>query len=95
MASYVKNSIDKIRSKSWSAPAATAMKGTAVVFDALGNFVPGLGYIGGALKLGSSILNPDASLADIKKETELLTQTMEQCSGKTKQILQQYKMSTL
>ena len=40
--------------------------------ETVGDFIPGAGLIGGALSLGSSLLNPEPTLEDLKKQmTEL------------------------
>ena len=70
--SYVKDAISKVRSQEWAEPVGQAMGATAAIFSAF-SFVPGMGIIGGALKLGSSILNPIATLHDVNRlEKELV-----------------------
>ena len=34
----------------------------------MGNFVPGLGIVGGALSMGSKVLNPAATINDVRRE---------------------------
>ena len=70
--SYVKDAVSKVRSQEWAEPAGQAMGATAAIFSAF-SFVPGMGIIGGALKLGSSMLNPIATLHDVNRlEKELV-----------------------
>ena len=70
--SYVKDAVSKLRSQEWAEPVGQAMGATAAIFSAF-SFVPGMGIIGGALKLGSSILNPIATLHDVNRlEKELV-----------------------
>ena len=70
--SYVKDAVSKVRSQEWAEPVGKAMGATAAIFSAF-SFVPGMGIIGGALKLGSSILNPTVTLHDMNRlEKELV-----------------------
>ena len=70
--SYVKDAVSKVRSQEWAEPVGKAMGATAAIFSAF-SFVPGMGIIGGALKLGSSILNPTVTLHDMNRlEQELV-----------------------
>ena len=64
---FVKEGLDTVRSKQWAEPVGTALGVTASLCNGLGDFVPGLGIIGGAINIGSKILNPAPSLADIKR----------------------------
>ena len=64
---YVNDGLEKVRSKKWAEPVGVALAGTATICEGLGNFVPGIGIIGGALKIGSSLLNPDVSLLDLQR----------------------------
>ena len=66
---YANEAVDKIRSKKWAAPVGVAMGTTASTCENL-NWVPGLSLVGGALKIGSSLLNPAPSLADLKKQVK-------------------------
>ena len=85
---FVKDGLEKIRSKPWAEPLGIAMGATASICNGLGDFVPGLGLVGGAINMGSKILNPAASLADIKRaEKEILEQLDEQ-TGIVKGILE-------
>ena len=63
---YVKDAVSKVRSQEWAEPAGKAMGATASIFSAF-TFVPGMGIIGGALKIGSSILNPTATVHDLNR----------------------------
>lgn len=64
----------KAQGKSWAEPAAAALSATGSIVNGLGTFVPGFGILGGALKLGSSILNPDVKLKDLKRTEEAVTE---------------------
>ena len=41
---------------------------TAKICDGLGNFVPGMGFVGRALNIGSCLLNPAPTLEDLQKD---------------------------
>ena len=38
----------------------------------MGNFVPGLGIVGGALSMGSKVLNPAATINDVRREQVII-----------------------
>ena len=85
--SYVKGAIEKIRSKTWAAPIGAAMNVTASIVECF-NWLPGVGIIGGALKMGSSILNPAPSLSDLSKQVKEIEQHMNGSSGYVREVLQ-------
>ena len=52
---FVKEAQDKleeVRHKPWAPPVATALKITGEALNAVGDWLPGVGMIGGALKMG-------------------------------------------
>ena len=61
-AAYCSDSLDKVRSSEWSEPVATALKVTGNILSGIGHFVPGVGIVGGAFKIGSDILNPKVNI---------------------------------
>ena len=84
--SYVKDAVDKIRSKPWSQPIGVAMGATSKILECF-NWVPGIGIIGGALKMGSSLLNPAPSLADLSKQIREIENHMNGSTGYVKDVL--------
>ena len=86
--SYASEAIEKIRSKKWAEPTGIALGVTASVCEKL-NFLPGVSLIGGACRMGSSLLNPDASLADLKEEIAELEKNMECSSAAVKDAIEQ------
>ena len=86
--SYVKDAVDKIRDKSWAKPTGTALSATASIVEHL-EWIPGVSIIGGALKMGSSLLNPAPSLADIKEQVKELENHMDSSIGFMKEVLEQ------
>ena len=61
-AAYCSESLDKVRSNEWSEPVASALSVTGTILQGIGHFVPGVGIVGGAFKMGSDILNPKVTL---------------------------------
>ena len=61
-AAYCSESLDKVRSNQWSEPVASALSVTGTILNTIGHFVPGVGIVGGAFKMGSDILNPKVTL---------------------------------
>ena len=67
---YTEECVEKISSKCWKEPTAKAMRMTSVVFDTLKDcgipvVSPIVGVLGGALKIGSSLLDPIPTNADL------------------------------
>ena len=60
----------KIQSQTWAEPLGKACSVTGTIVKGMGNFVPGLGIVGGALSLGGTLLNPKASMNDLKRAQE-------------------------
>ena len=65
---HVDEALVKVRGQTWSEPLGKACSVTGSIVSGLGNFVPGLGILGGALCLGSKVLNPKASMNDVRRE---------------------------
>ena len=65
---HVDEALVKVRSQTWSEPLGKACSVTGSIVSGLGNFVPGLGILGGALSLGSKVLNPTTSMNDVRRE---------------------------
>ena len=86
--SWAKEGIEKIRSKPWAEPAGMALGAAASICQGLGNFVPGVGIIGGALKMGSVILNPSPSLADLKRSEQELASKLSGETGILKGVIE-------
>ena len=59
--------VAKVRGQTWSEPLGKACSVTGGIAKGLGNFVPGFGILGGALSLGSKLLNPMASRNDLER----------------------------
>ena len=70
--SYVEEAVNKVKSKQWATPAGQAMVVTSTILEGFA-FIPGVGILGGALKLGSTLLNPELKLSDLTKcQNELI-----------------------
>ena len=83
---YVNDSIKTIRSRSWAKPVGMAMSVTASIVECF-NWIPGVGIVGGALKLGSSLLNPAPSLQDLRKQIQDIESHVEGSSQYVKDLL--------
>ena len=85
--SFVKDGIEKVRSKSWAEPTATAMKVTSSICDRMGNFVPGVGLIGSTLRIGANLLNPAPTLADLRRSEQEIVARLDGETGIIKTVL--------
>ena len=54
--SFVKVDINKVCSKSWAKPTATAMNVTASICNRMGTFIPDVALVGSILRMGASFL---------------------------------------
>ena len=73
----VDEGLEKVRAKPWAEPLGKALVTTSSIVDALGNFVPGLGVIGGALSFGATVLNPVPTPQELMKEIQEIKKMME------------------
>ena len=75
-----KNHIDEgfktVQAKPWTQPLGQALYVTSEVVKSLGSFLPGEGAIGGALAFGATLLNPELSPEDLKKELQEIKHLM-------------------
>ena len=68
-----KSKLQEIQRKPWAEPAASALNITGTIINSLGASIPGIGFLGGALKVGSAILNPDVKFEDQWKAEDALS----------------------
>ena len=64
----VNSSLKKVQEKPWAEPLGQVLGVTGQIVETCGNFIPGAGLIGGALSFGASLLNPEPTLEDLKKQ---------------------------
>ena len=64
---FIEDNLEKLREKPWASKLGLALSETGKLVSAAGNFIPGLGLVGGALSLGATLIDPPASLQDIKQ----------------------------
>ena len=57
----------EVKSKPFTENASTVMGVTGTLINSLGSVIPGMGYLGGALTIGSAILHLDVKLEDLKR----------------------------
>ena len=72
-AAYCSESLDKVQASEWSEPVATALKVTGNILSGIGHFVPGVGIVGGAFKIGSDILNPKVNSTTVNQNQKYVT----------------------
>ena len=72
-AAYCSESLDMVRASEWSEPVATALKVTGNILSGIGHFVPGVGIVGGAFKIGSDILNPKVNSTTVNQNQNYVT----------------------
>ena len=65
---YVNAGIKKVQAQPWASPLGEALEVTGAIFETCGEFVPGLGLLGGALSVAGTLLNPDTSNDELQKE---------------------------
>ena len=85
--SFIKDGIEKVRSKPWAEPTATAMQVTSSICDRMGNFVPGVGLIGSTLRIGANLLNPAPTLADLRRSEQEIVARLDGETGIIKTVL--------
>ena len=73
---YVNDGLKKIQQQEWAEPVGKALAVSGQICDTLGNFIPGLGMVGGALSVGASLLNPEPSIEDLQNELLQMKETM-------------------
>ena len=66
----VDEALAKVRSQPWSEPLGQTLSVTGTIVSGCGNFVPFLGMAGGALSMGSKLLNPVATMNDLRRAQE-------------------------
>ena len=76
----VTNSLEKVQKKPWAEPLGQAMSITGKVVSGCGNFIPGAGIIGGALSFGSSLLNPQPTMQELKKQLDDVNEALKTIS---------------
>lgn len=77
MKSYMAEAIEKVQSQSWSEPTGQALEVSAKIVSGLGDFIPGVGIIAGALSFGGKLLNPQPSMKDLHSEMLQIKETLE------------------
>ena len=86
--SHVEKTIEKIRCNPKTTTAATAMQFTGSLLSTLSKIgIPVVGYVAGALTIGSGILDPKPKLSDLRKKSDELKAEMESCSESVKEAI--------
>ena len=88
--SQVEKKLEKIRCSPKATTAATAMQFTGSLLSTLSKAgVPVVGYVAGALSVGSGILDPKPKLSDLRKKSDELKAEMELCSESVKEVVKE------
>jgi len=74
--------LERARSALGAPRRAPGLKITGEVINSLGAWIPGVAFVGGAIRLAGNVLDPPALLSDLKKETESIKQHMDGRSEK-------------
>ena len=64
---FIEDNLEKLRDKPWASKLGMVLSETGKLVSAAGNFVPGLGLVGGALSLGATLIDPPPSIQDIQQ----------------------------
>ena len=75
LGSDVKSKIKSIQEKDWTEPTPTALKATGAIIKA----IPGGGILAGAFTLGVTVLNPDPTLADLRRAKDEIKDEVQTC----------------
>ena len=84
-----KDKVDKIRRHPKAPTVAAALGVTGSVVNAMGSWVPGVGMVGGALKMGASMLDPDPKLSDLHREADEIKTQLESSIGRSHRALKE------
>ena len=68
MLEKIQDAISRVRSTEWAQPVGRALGTTAKIVDCVGDFIPGAGFLGGALKLGAELLDPATTMDDLQSD---------------------------
>ena len=60
--------LEEVRGKEWAKPLSSALRVGSTIVKNLEGFVPGASVLEGALSFGASLLNPETTLDDLKKD---------------------------
>ena len=71
----VKSKIKSMQEKEWAEPTATALKATGAIIKA----IPDGGILAGAFTLGVTVLNPDPTLADLRRDKDEIKDEVQTC----------------
>ena len=75
-ARYLKEAQKNIQDKSWEESVGTALGITSSICQDLGGFVPGLSILGGACRMGSTMLKPVPTIDDLNRTTQALSEEL-------------------
>ena len=68
--------MDKIRNKTWAEPLGKVLATGATIANTMEGFIPGLSFVGGALSLGATILNPEPGPVELQQDLQEIKQML-------------------
>jgi hypothetical protein len=69
-----KEKLENAQLKPWAKSTATALNISGTLINTLGVAIPGIGFLGGALKVGSAVLNPNIKMTDLRRTEDLIVE---------------------
>ena len=73
---HVQAGLDKIRNKTWAEPLGKVLATGATIANTMEGFIPGFSFVGGALSLGATILNPEPGPLELQQELQEVKQML-------------------
>ena len=65
---HMEEGLEKVRAKPWATPLGKALQASGKVVGAVGGFVPGAKYLGGALSFGATLLYPEPTPQELQEQ---------------------------
>ena len=80
---HVEVGLEKVRAKPWATPLGKALQVSGKIVGAVGGFVPGAKYLGGALSFGATLLHPEPTPQELQEQLRDIKATIEGTSNKS------------
>ena len=78
---HVEEGLEKVRAKPWATPLGKALQASGKVVGAVGGFVPGAKYLGGALSFGATLLYPEPTPQELQEQLREIKAALEGTSN--------------
>ena len=66
----------KLQAQTWAEPLGKVLATGATIANTMEGFIPGLSFMGGALSLGATILNPEPGPAELQQDLQEIKQML-------------------